>query len=42
MLYDAYQKGPFKVKGYHDKDSTRVVGILFKPPVWAQNTVYYH
>ena len=41
MLYDAYQKGPFKVKGYHDKDSIRVVGILFKPLVWVQNTVYY-
>lgn len=41
MLYDAYQKGPYKVNGYHDKDATRVVGLLFKPPSWLQNTVYY-
>jgi len=41
MLYSATAKGPYKIAGYHDKDSIRPVGIIYRPEVWAQNTVYY-
>jgi hypothetical protein len=41
MAYSATVKGPFKVAGYHDKDSKRLFGLKFKPPIWAADTVYY-
>lgn len=40
MLYTADSKGPFRVPGYHDKDSTRIMGIIFQPETWSANTVY--
>jgi hypothetical protein len=41
MIYSATSKGPFKVAGYHDKDSKRIIGIIYKPPTWAAGSVYY-
>jgi hypothetical protein len=41
MIYDALQKGPFRVPGFHDPDSVREMGILFRPDTWTANTVYY-
>lgn len=41
MIYSATSKGPFRMPGYHDKDSKRPIGIIYRPPVWAPNTVYY-
>ena len=40
MLYAANQKGPYKVAGYHDSDSKRLIGIIFRPSAWVANTVY--
>jgi len=41
MIYTALSKGPFKVPGYHDPDSTRLMGIILRPDVWTAATVYY-
>jgi hypothetical protein len=41
MIYSATAKGPYKVAGYHDPDSKKVIGIVYKPSTWAANTVYY-
>ena len=41
MIYSATAKGPFKIAGYHDKDSIRVMGIIYRPTTWLTNTVYY-
>jgi len=41
MIYSAQQKGPYKVSGYHDPDSLKYFGIIFKPLAWAAATVYY-
>ena len=41
MIYSATAKGPFKVSGYHDKDSKRIIGIIYRPAAWTLNTVYY-
>lgn len=41
MLYSATSKGPYKVQGYHDKDSKRIIGLIYRPDTWAANTVYY-
>ena len=40
MFYSALSKGPFRVKGVHDKDSKRLFGIRFAPDAWVANTVY--
>jgi len=40
MIYDAYQKGPYRVPGWHDPDDKRLIGITFKPYQWSHNTVY--
>jgi len=40
MQYDAYQKGPYKIAGYHDPDSKRLMGVQFRPPQWTANTVF--
>lgn len=41
MIYSATAKGPYKVPGYFDPDSKRIIGIVYKPDAWAANTVYY-
>jgi len=41
MIYSATAKGPFKIPGFHDRDNKRLVGIIYRPDVWAANTVYY-
>lgn len=41
MIYSAASKGPLKVSGYHDKDSKRILGIIYRPSVWTAATVYY-
>ena len=41
MIYSATAKGPFKIAGYHDKDSKKLVGLRFKPAAWTSGTLYY-
>lgn len=41
MIYSATAKGPFKVSGFHDRDSKRLIGIIYKPATWVTGTVYY-
>lgn len=41
MIYPAASKGPFKISGYYDPQSKRIMGIVYKPPTWTPNTVYY-
>lgn len=41
MLYQAGNKGPYHVAGIHDKDSKRLIGIIFRPATWGASTVYY-
>lgn len=41
MIYPATAKGGVKVEGVIPKDAKRIIGVLFKPDVWAANTVYY-
>jgi hypothetical protein len=41
MIYPANAKGPFRVMGYHDKDSKRLIGLIYRPDIWVANTVYY-
>ena len=41
MFYNALVKGPYKVPGFHDPNSKRIMGILFRPRTWTANTVYY-
>lgn len=41
MLYNALQRGPYRVPGYHDPDQVRIVGLIFRPDTWAAGTVYY-
>ena len=41
MIYNANQKSAYRVRGYHDKDLVRTMGILFRPPTRANDTVYY-
>jgi hypothetical protein len=40
MIYTALAKGPYKVPGYHDKDSKRLFGLIFRPAAWTTATVY--
>ena len=40
MIYTADSKAPFKVPGYHDKDTRRLFGLTFKPPEWLPHTLY--
>jgi len=40
MIYNATQKGPFKVAGYHDPDDKRLIGMIFKPYQYSSDTVY--
>lgn len=40
MIIPANQKKT-KVPGYHDPDSKRLVSLVYKPPAWQANTVYY-
>ena len=40
MIYSAFSKGPYKMKGFHDKDSKRLIGIIYRPDTWLPNTVY--
>jgi hypothetical protein len=42
MIYPADAKGPYKVPGVHDPQSKRFVGVMYRPPVWTANTVYYY
>ena len=41
MFYPALQAGPFKVPGYHDPDSQRIIGLILRPGSWVTATVYY-
>jgi hypothetical protein len=41
MIYPSTAKGPFKVAGFHDRDSKRIIGIIYKPATWVTGTVYY-
>lgn len=41
MLYSAYARGGFRMPGYHDPDSVRIIGLIFRPNTWASSTVYY-
>jgi len=41
MIYNAYQRRPFRVLGFHDPDEIREIGIIFTPDIWANDTVYY-
>lgn len=41
MLYEAYQKGPYRVPGIFDPDSSRLIGIIYAPAVWQSAQVYY-
>ena len=40
MIYSASSKGGYKIPGYFDKDSKRMIGIIYRPEVWQANTVY--
>jgi hypothetical protein len=40
MLYNSNQRGAFKISGFHDPDSSRIMGILLRPDTWAAGTVY--
>jgi hypothetical protein len=41
MFYPALQKGPYKVPGFHDPDSKRLVGLILRPDPWTSGLVYY-
>jgi len=41
MIIDKFCRGPTKVPGFYDRNSKRVVGMLYRPPVWQPDTVYY-
>jgi len=40
LIYPANQRSPFRVPGFHDKDSKRFMGVILRPDPWLQNTVY--
>lgn len=40
MLYNALQRPPYRVPGFHDPDDKRLMGIIFRPDTWASATVY--
>jgi len=40
MIYGIYEKGGFKVPGFHDPSDRRPVGLLLRPPVWEPGKVY--
>lgn len=40
MIYQACQKGPYKVEGWHDPDSKRLRRVIFRPDTWQAATVY--
>jgi len=39
MLYPAAQEGPFEIP-YHDPDTIREIGLLFRPELWEAGRVY--
>lgn len=39
MFYSAYSEKHY-VPGFHDPDSSRIMGWLFRPPVWQAGAVY--
>lgn len=41
MIYNALQRGPFRLPGYHDPNDIRDFGVIFRPNIWQANTVYY-
>ena len=41
MYYESGRRGAYTVEGYHDPLSIRTMQIIFRPDVWAANTVYY-
>lgn len=40
ITYNAFKAGPLVVPGYHDPDSIRTMGIVYRPDTWAANTAY--
>lgn len=41
MIYPSTSKGPYKVAGVIDPNEKRLIGVIYKPDAWSQNTVYY-
>ena len=41
MIYSATARGPFKMPGVHDPDSSRIVGMIYRPNTWTASTVFY-
>jgi hypothetical protein len=41
MIYAATAKSPPRVPGTIDPDSTRIIGLIYRPATWVTATVYY-
>lgn len=41
MLYPANQIGPYRVPGFYDPDSKRIITVIFRPEAWTAGNVYY-
>ncbi len=40
MIYNANQRGPFKMPGFHDPDSVDTTGVILRPDTWVAGAVY--